>query len=107
MSLWEERAGRNEALFREVNESIARSEDQMDSGSDSFSAFCECALADCTAHLEIRLTDYARVRRNGLQFIVVPGHERPEIEHVVERGPEYVIVEKQGAAAAAADAAEQ
>jgi hypothetical protein len=104
VAVWEERAGRNEELFREVNENIARSEERMDSGSDSFSVFCECALADCVTQVEIRLAEYVRVRRHEHRFIVAPGHEQTDIERVVERHPDYVIVEKHGAAAAAADA---
>lgn len=103
MAVWEERAGRNEALFRAVNDNIAGSEEQMDSVSDSFSVFCECAKAECTTHVEISLTEYVRVRRHAHRFIVVPGHEQPEIEEVVERHPNFWIVEKQGEAATAAD----
>jgi hypothetical protein len=104
VAVWEERAGRNEALFRAVNDNIAGSEEQMDSVSDSFSVFCECAKADCTMHVEVTLTEYVRVRRNPHRFIVAPGHEQPDIERVVERHPNFRVVEKRGEAAAAADA---
>lgn len=97
--------GRNEALFREVNETIARAEEGMDSVSDSFSAFCECAREECNTHVEILLTEYSRVREHEHRFIVVPGHEQPEIEQVVETHPDYVVVEKRGEAAEAADEA--
>lgn len=105
MSVWEERAGRNEALFREVNETIARAEENMDSVSDSFSAFCECSREDCTTHVAILLTAYVRVRAHEHRFIVVPGHEQPEIEQVVERQADFLVVEKRGEAAEAADEA--
>ena len=105
MSLWEERAGRNEALFREVNENIARSEEDMDSVSDSFAIFCECSKEECTTHVEILLTEYSQVRDHDHRFIVVPGHEQPEIEQVVESHQDFVVVEKRGEAAEAADEA--
>ena len=76
----------------------------MDSVSDSFSMFCECSRLDCKTYVEILLTAYVRVRRDGDQFILVPGHEQPKIERVVERHPDYVVVEKHGVAAEAADA---
>jgi hypothetical protein len=104
VAVWEERAGRNEALFRAVNDNIAGSEEQMDSVSDSFSIFCECAKPDCTTHVEVSLSEYIRVRRHAHRFIVVPGHEQPDIEQVVERHPDFWVVEKHGEAAAAADA---
>jgi hypothetical protein len=103
MSIWEERAGRNEALFRAVNDNIESSEAGMDSASESFQAFCEC-LADCREHVEIVHADYTRIRRQRHRFIVVPGHEQPDIEQVVERNRAYLVVEKHGEAAAAADA---
>jgi hypothetical protein len=53
--------------------------------------------------VEILLTDYVQVRRHRDQFILVPGREQPEIGRVVERRPDYVIVEKEGVAAEAAD----
>ena len=103
---WEERAGRNEALFREVNENIAKLEERLDAtGSDSLPVICECARADCTTQFEISLDEYARVRQHPDRFIIARGHEDSSIEHVVETHSEYVVVEKEGAAEVAADAA--
>ena len=101
---WKERAGRNEAIFREVNENIAKLEGRLDSGSESLPVICECDQADCAAQFEIPLIEYENVRRHPNWFIVVRGHEQPSIEQVIEQGEEYVIVEKVGKAAAAADA---
>jgi hypothetical protein len=101
-----ERAGRNEALFREVNETVARLEEQFDAdGSDLLPAICECARTDCVTRFEIRLADYTRVRQYPHRFIVARGHEQPTVEHVVQETPDYVVVEKEGVAALAADVA--
>ena len=105
MGVWEERAGRNEALFREVNENIAKLEERLPSVSETFPVICECARADCTTQLEISMSEYARVRQHPDRFILARGHEEPSVEQVVEEHPEYVVVEKEGTAAAAADAA--
>jgi hypothetical protein len=105
VSAWEERAGRNEALFREVNENIAKLDERLSTdASEPLPVVCECAQADCTTTLEISRDTYGRVRRHSERFIVARGHEQLDIEQVVESHPGYVIVEKQGAAAAAADA---
>jgi hypothetical protein len=104
VGVWEERAGRNEAIFREVNENIAKLEGRLGTESDSLRVICECAQADCTTQFEISPDEYARVRRHPDRFIVVRGHEGPSVEHVVEEYREYVVVEKHGAAEAAADA---
>jgi hypothetical protein len=104
VGVWEERAGRNEAIFREVNENVAKLEGRLGTESESLPVICECAQADCTTQFEISRDEYARVRQHPDRFIVVRGHEGPSVERVVEEHPEYVVVEKQGAAEAAADA---
>jgi hypothetical protein len=104
VGVWEERAGRNEALFREVNETVAKLEERLGaSNSEVLPIICECALTDCLTRLEISLAEYGKVRQHPHHFIVARGHEQPDVEHVVRRAPEYVVVEKDGVAAAAAD----
>lgn len=93
MTLWEERAARNEALFREVNERVK--EVQTDFGDPDATEFvCECADETCATRVRVPLATYERVRSNPVRFIVVPGHERADLEHVVERGDGFVVVEK-------------
>ena len=105
MGVGEERAGRNEALFREVNENIAKLEERLPGVAETMPVICECAFADCTTQIEIALDEYANVRRHPDWFIVAPHHEQPSVEHVVEERRGYLVVEKNGVAAAAADAA--
>jgi len=38
--------------------------------------------------------EYEAVRANPRRFMVVAGHERLDAETVVERHPEYLVVEK-------------
>ena len=106
MGVWEERAGQNEALFREVNENIAELEERLPGVNETMPIVCECARPDCAQSIEINVDDYARIRRNPNWFIVALNHEEPSVEHVVrEETPGYLVVEKEGAAAEAADAA--
>lgn len=105
MGVWEERAGRNEALFREVNENIAKLEARLPGVSEAMPVVCECARADCTTQIMVSLDEYASVRRHPDRFIVAPHHEEPSVEHVVEERRDYLVVEKDGVAAVAADAA--
>lgn len=98
MTLFEERAARNEALFREVNEQVAGLAERWDAaGSAGF--VCECGNADCAEHLELPLGEYERVRSDPRRFVVLPDHVMAELEHVVEQAPRYVIVEKHAPAA--------
>ena len=102
-SLWEQRAARNEALFREVNENIARLE-ELHGSTGGYPVFvCECANAECTDHFAVEREVYARVREQPRQFFVLPGHQDAELEKVVETHRNYLIVEKLGAAGAVAE----
>jgi len=102
-SLWEQRAARNEALFREVNENIARLEEQHGTTLTEPVYICECAHTDCTEHIAVDLETYRRVREQPRLFFVRPGHEDPHLERVVERHPEYLVVEKTGEAGEVAE----
>jgi hypothetical protein len=97
-SLWEQRAARNEALFREVNENIARLEERHGMTTTVPVYICECARADCTAQLPIDPETYTRVRENPRWFFLLPGHDDPQLERIVETHRDYLIVEKTGAA---------
>ena|SRR5436190_2887443 len=97
-----ERQGRNEALFREVNERIAElnAAFQVDGRSDFL---CECRREECTKPVSISLEEYEDVRRSPTHFFVVPGHEDDAVERVVARNERYVTVEKSGDAAEEAE----
>jgi hypothetical protein len=95
----QERAARNESLFREVNERIGSTATKL---SPMFTEFvCECADDSCFEHVSLTSEEYSSVRRMGpVFFIVRPGHEAADIERVVGgEGDRYEIVEKQDVAA--------
>lgn len=102
-SLWEQRAARNEALFREVNENIARLEERY-GGSGTHPVFiCECSRDSCTSPVPVDEDTYQRVREHPRRFIVLPGHVDDALESVVETHPSFLIVEKTGAAGEVAE----
>lgn len=98
----QERLGVNEAVFREINEGIERGQWPGEERAPT-SFRCECARLGCNKLIEVRLSEYERVRSNPRRFIVLPGHERSEVEVVVERNPGYLIVEKSDQAAEKAE----
>jgi hypothetical protein len=105
MAAREERLARNENHFREINESLSEKHVHavvVRSGPLPF--VCECASADCTEALELTLEEYRSIRRNPRRFVVVPGHENPEVEVVVDRAPGHAVVEKVGPAGSQAEA---
>lgn len=100
MGMTETRAGGEQILFREINERIRVL------ATDDYSCFlCECGNLDCIETIEVPLWEYEQVRRVPTHFVVRPEHVVREVELVVASGPGYVVVEKFGAAAFAADAA--
>ena len=101
MGMTETRAGGEQILFREINERIRVL------ATDDYSCFlCECANLNCIETIEVPLWEYEQVRRVPTHFVVRPEHVVREVELVVASGPSYVVVEKFGAAAFAADAAD-
>jgi hypothetical protein len=87
----------NESVFRDVNEAIERG--LWPGEGDSLVAFrCECASLECNRLVELTPKAYERVRENPRRFIVLRGHELPEVETVVETHDEYLVVQKRAAA---------
>ena len=93
MSDESEKVGVNEALFREVNERIDQLHDDL-GGASVFEIVCECGDATCIERFNIKSSDYEDLRRDVHQFAVVPGHQRPDVERVIETRQGYLIVEK-------------
>jgi hypothetical protein len=96
MSPREERAIRNEEIFREVNGHIAKLEERMRDVhfDEPLHLVCECSITGCAAPLEVDLATFEQVRSEPLRFFVTPGHEDLEVESVVEERPGYLVVEK-------------
>jgi hypothetical protein len=90
----EERAIRNEALFREVNVHIANLEESVHSSGELLPLLCECVRTGCVVPIQVEPATFERVRENPARFLVTPGHEEPGVETVVERREGYLIVEK-------------
>lgn len=87
-----ERRATTEALFRDVNERIAESAERFDADRTEF--VCECADPNCTHRVSASLTEYEAVRAEPSTFLVVPGHEQPDIEHVVSDRGGFRVVDK-------------
>ena len=94
----EERIGRNEVLFRQVNERI----EEIQSGEGverRFDFLCECGDATCLEMVSLTLAEYEGVRSEPTQFVVLPGHEVPEIERLMHTGDRFSVVRKRDKAA--------
>jgi hypothetical protein len=98
-----EHQARNEALFREVNERLERVDKQAEwrgwpPEDGCFEFHCECGR--CPEKVRLTIAEYESVRSQDDRFVLVPGHETPELEGIAERTERYVIVDKHGDAEA-------
>ena len=92
--LREERLARNEAVHRAFNESLEGFQPNL-AGSKSLAEFvCECSDSDCVDLVRMSKARYEKIRQDPCLFLVRPGHELPEIEDVVKREDEFLIVRK-------------
>src|SRR3954454_24822261 len=87
------RLARNEATFRRINEDISRGRDR-DDDTTLIGFVCECGQADFARLIEMTQSEYEDIRDDGCQFAVVPGHEIPAVEHVVQVTDRYAVVRK-------------
>jgi hypothetical protein len=102
---FETRVGRNESVFRGLNERIEAG--SLPADIDQAVAFCcECAQLGCNQLIEISIATYESIRANPRRFLLVDGHAIPGVEAVVARGEGYVVVEKDGKAGRVAEAAD-
>jgi hypothetical protein len=89
----EVRLAKNEAFFRAANEATEREARWRDPD-----LICECSRGGCVERVALTRAEYEHVRVDGTRFFVVPGHENPAVEVVVESHATYLVVAKTGAA---------
>ena len=89
-----ERIARNESAFRELNERLD-SRVHRDRERVGFAGFvCECGDPECDATVRLELPTYEEIRRDPRMFFLIPGHEAPDSEDVVDRGDGYLVIRK-------------
>ena len=93
-----ERIGKNEALFREVNERVREITGGFGELPDA-EFVCECGDVECAERIRVVLGEYEDVRKSPTYFLVKPGHEIPDVETVIETHDTFVVVAKRTEAA--------
>jgi hypothetical protein len=88
------RIGENEALFRKINDNLEGLNSAFATITGTTDIVCECGALDCTEHIVLERATYERLRGHSTWFAVVPGHDIPEVERIVERHDGYDFVEK-------------
>ena len=93
-------AATTQSLFREVNERMKYLNESLLPTQTSAEWVCECENDLCVERISMTLPEYERLRASGNRFAVIPGHEVPEVEEVIEQYESYVVVAKRGAGGA-------
>jgi hypothetical protein len=89
------RLGRNEGLFRQVNERLRELGENFSVVAERADFVCECADETCAEQIQLTLEEYERVRSDSRWFVVLREHVRPEVERIAwELGERIVVVEK-------------
>jgi len=101
----EQRAAKNQSLFREVNERIKPLNESFSFINRTNDFVCECANDGCTEMISLSVEEYEWVRAEPNRFFVAPNDEHvwDDVERVVEERDRYWIVEKVGYAATIAE----
>ncbi|HWL32645.1 MAG TPA: hypothetical protein VNP89_03490 [Gaiellaceae bacterium] len=102
MQARERQMAENEVRFRALNERLRGGSGTWSPGEGVFELVCECGDENCARAIRLTPRDYEAVRSDEAQFMVVPGHERFDLEDVVAERDGWVVVRKRGEAAAMA-----
>jgi hypothetical protein len=89
-----QRIEENERLFREVNERVAQMQQGFQGAAAEPEWVCECGDETCFQKLTVALDDYREIRSHADWFVILPGHEKLDVERIVRSGDGYVVVEK-------------
>ena len=88
------RIGLNEAVFREANERIEELNRTFEPLTGELVLVCECGNSDCVEKITMTAPAYEELRSQATHFAIVPGHEIPDVESVVEHQQGYDVVKK-------------
>ena len=94
-----DRVSRNEAMYRAVNREIEHVSEELGEGPrDRLEVICECGQGGCSETLDLTVREYDDAHAQRDRFVVAPGHEDEQLEHVVKRTERYLVVDKFGEA---------
>lgn len=93
--------GQNEAVFREINEQVdAINRGLAEITDNRMHIVCECGDLLCVERLVVPVPKYEEIRSDPALFFIVPGHDKPAYEDVVEQTGGFDVVRKRPGAPA-------
>jgi hypothetical protein len=88
----------NERIFRDTNRSIhdatGRIMTAAEQGQVPLSFYCECSDMHCLERIKLTADEYRRTHQNENCFVVIAGHESPDIEDVIAKTDGHLVVKK-------------
>jgi hypothetical protein len=81
-------------LFRAVNEQIVGMTRRFREQLPDLDIVCECANQECVGAIRVVADEFGRIKSVNGAFLVLPGHEDPRVEEVIERNGGYFVVRK-------------
>ncbi|RYX78940.1 hypothetical protein EON76_04495 [bacterium] len=101
------RMAENQVVFRKMNEQaktfvdeLARIADEDERMKDmrhddkTLQFYCECSDEDCRLRIAIQPSVYNKIHAQPDHFAILPGHNLPAIESVVEQHDSFIVVKK-------------
>jgi len=90
---------RNQGLLRDVNGRIlevlkAELLDLSTNGNHETEFVCECRQEACNKTVSLTVDEYEAVRSSPTVFVVLPGHESPEVMDTLLTNERFSLVEK-------------
>ncbi|MDB5162741.1 MAG: hypothetical protein JWO54_428 [Candidatus Saccharibacteria bacterium] len=101
------RMAQNEVAFKEANKRVTDGFDELEAIAKedgvtqlfvdpdmTLMFLCECSDENCTKRIEVTLGEYNRIHQSSKCFVMADRHDVPEIESVVIKEPNYIVVQK-------------
>jgi hypothetical protein len=86
----------NEVIFRSVNKNIQQFVEGENGHNDRevIEFYCECSHPNCLERIKLTIKEYKELHGLKSHFVILIGHEFPEVEKVIEKRKGYELVEK-------------
>jgi hypothetical protein len=93
------RAAQNQLLFRTANDRLSELGENVLNSMEEVEFACECENHECTGSIRMRVGQFAAIEGVENRFIVLRGHEEPDVEYTVAERDGFLIVSKHGTGA--------
>jgi hypothetical protein len=84
----------NELLFRDANEAIKRTQEDLGLEDGYLPFLCECFDEACRTIVHLTAAEYAAVRGAGRSFVIAPAHPSDD-GAVAEQTDRYWVLDKE------------